>query len=194
MLEETVLDIKGIIKTNIEIYRSSLHISDQNFMMNVAKESKELNDLYLTEHFKFIKHHGHYASNIANEDLYRRELESKKLILKNLMGSSFKDVDKQLGLSQQVLLHKTLVKCYFTYINNIMIDFVPKCIHHKMINLVLQTFSKRLHEIVLQHVINRPINEVFVEEESVVEDRQRIVMSLGAVNKALKIMMKVNRY
>jgi len=100
--------------------------------------------------------------------------EKKKLIFQQLL-SGINDLDKTMNTSQQVTIHHNITKCYFNFIRKNVIDFVPKRIQHKMVNLVLDEFDKYLQEDVFtSYVINKSYDEVLAEEEGIVEERKRI--------------------
>ena len=58
---------------------------------------------------------------------------------------------------KQIMMHKWLTQCYFDFISEMIIDFVPKRIYHKMVKLVLDDFENELDEKVFTpYVINFP--------------------------------------
>jgi len=100
--------------------------------------------------------------------------------------------DHTIKISDQVKVHKRLTLCYFEFIREMVADYVPKRIQHKMVNLVLENFEDELNEKVFSsYVINQSFNEVLIEEKGIVEDRERVEQMLFAVNKALKSMVDI---
>lgn len=103
--------------------------------------------------------------------------------------------DQTVETSKQVKTHKHLTSCYFEFIRDILGDYVPKRIHHKMVKSVLDDFERELDDkIFTLYVMNRSFDEVMVEEDGVVEDRETVEKLLDAVNKALKNMVDIQCY
>jgi len=103
------------------------------------------------------------------------------------MLSGLNDSDDTIETSKQVEVHRCLTQCYFDFIREIVRDFVPKRIYHKMVKLILDEFEHHLYEFVFSpYVLNHSFDEVLVEEDGVMEDRNRVRNMLDAVNIALK--------
>lgn len=105
------------------------------------------------------------------------------------------DLDRKMKTSKQVNIHKTLTLCYFEFTRKNIRDFVPKRIHHKMVDSFLNEFEKHLIEFVFTpYLDSQSFDKVLVEEDSVVKNREKAEALLDAVNKALNIMVHIYGY
>jgi len=181
MLDTNVFNLKEFMKSYIETHQTCLNTTNPDFILELVKSSTDMVKPFST----FESVNGVSYSNIE---------ENKKLIFQQLL-SGINDLDKTTDISQQVIIHHNITKCYFNFIRKNVIDFVPKRIQHKMVYLVLDEFDKHLYEDVFtSYVINRSYDEVLAEEEGVVEERKRIEQMLDAVNKSLQSMIDIQCY
>jgi len=178
MLDDKLTSLKECIIFHIETYQTCLNTTNPLFLLKLVHSSPEDSaDISLPSLDGMTKKD---EQNDA-EDLIQQFKE---------MLSGLNDYSTE--TSKQVKIHKRLIYCYFQFIRDILGDYVPKRIHHKMVNLVLNEFEHNLDEKVFTpYVMNRSFDEVLVEEDGVVEDRQRVEQLLGAVNKALQNMVDI---
>jgi len=189
MLDDKLTSIKEFIRSYIETYQTCLNTTNPNFLFQLVKSSTEMQDSFITSFMNNpIKN---------NEDSEQDEDEQDEVKIQQFkqMLSGLNDLDNTIETSKQVKIHRCLTQCYFDFIREIIRDFVPKRIHHKMVKLVLDDFEHHLDEFVFTpYVLNRSFDEVLAEEEGIIEDRNRIENMLNAVNKALKNMIDIQCY
>jgi len=191
MLDDKLLNIKEFIKSYIETYQTCLNTTNPNFLFQLVKSSTEMQDSFITTYMNNSTTTN--AVSFKNED--EQDEENLKIQQFKQMLSGFHDLDNTIETSKQVKIHRCLTQCYFDFIREIIRDFVPKRIHHKMVKLILDDFEHHLDEFVFTpYVLNRSFDEVLVEEDGVIEDRKRIEKMLNAVNKALKNMVDIQCY
>lgn len=182
MLDKTVSSIKEFIVSYIETYQMCLNTTNPDFMSELVKSAPEVKN-YLNKTDDDNNAHG------DTDD------ETNITQLLKLMICGLNDFDETVESSKQVKIHRNLTSCYFTFVRKNVRDFVPKRIQHKMIQLILEDLDKSLLEHVFTpYVTSHSIDEVLVEEEGVVEDRQRAKVLLNAVNKALNNMLDIQCY
>lgn len=191
MLDEKLNGLKDFIKSFIETYQLCLNTTNPNFLIQLVQSSTDIQDASIAA---FMRNNTSITENqnfVIEKDNEKKENENYVQLLKRML-SGVNDLDNNTETSEQVKIHKNLVKCYFYFIKDIITDFVPKRIHHKMVKLVSDTFEQELDEKVFTpYVINRSFEEVMTEEEGVVDERQRIEEMLNAVNIALKHMVDI---
>jgi len=192
MLEEKLNNLKDFIKSFIETYQSCLNTTNPNFLIQLVRSSTDIQDASIAAlmNNNTSKHTKNKKFVSVEDD--ENEIQQKNIQHFKQMLSGLNDLDNTMETSKQVKLHKSLTKCYFDFIREIVRDFVPKRIHHKMVKLVLDTFEQELDEKVFTpYVINRSFEEVMTEEEGVIDERQKIEDMLNAVNIALKNMVDI---
>jgi len=121
------------------------------------------------------------------------------MLVKDIMTDLYKEILSGLSgtytsdeICVQVQLQKHLIKNYFLFIRDILKDFVPNRINHKLINFIIKKFYKQLKTDVLIPFINIPPSKrMLVEEEGVAEERQRTELLLNAVNRAFKCLDEI---
>ncbi|XP_050063434.1 dynamin-1-like protein [Aphis gossypii] len=191
MLDEKLNDLKIFIKSFIETYQTCLNTTNPNFLFQLVRSSTEMQDENISA---FMNNTGKSIDDhkfVISEDNEKEESEKKIQLFKQML-SGLNDLDKNIETSKQVKIHKCLTQCYFEFIREIIRDFVPKRIHHKMVKLVLDNFEQELDDKVFTpYVINRSFEEVMTEEEGVIDERQRVENMLNAVNIALKNMIDI---
>lgn len=192
MLDEKLNNLKDFIKSLIETYQSCLNTTNPNFLIQLVQSTTDIKDSNI---IAFMSNNTSENTEnqkcVSSEDNEKNKNEKFIQIFKQML-SGLNDSEKNINTSTQVQIHKSLTKCYFDFIRKIIIDFVPKRIHHKMVKLVLDTFEQELDEKVFTpYVINRSFEEVMTEEEGVIEERQKIEEMLNAVNIALKNMIDI---
>jgi len=184
MLDDKLTNLKECIISHIETYQTCLNTTNPLFLLKLVHSypdkcnNSETNDSININ----LPLSGISGDNEEkDEDL----IQNFKELLSGLN-------DYSVETSKQVKIHKRLIYCYFEFIRDILGDYVPKRIHHKMVNFVLNDFENLLDEKVFTpYVMNRSFDEVMVEEDGVVEDRQRVEQLLCAVNKALQNMVDI---
>jgi len=190
MLDEKLTDLKEFIKSYIETYQTCLNTTNPNFLFQLVRSSTEMRDENIAT---YISNTNKITANqkfVISED--EREENENQIQQFKLMLSGLNDLDNSIETSKQVKIHKCLTQCYFDFIREIVRDFVPKRIHHKMVKLVLDEFEHELDENVFTpYVINRSFDEVMVEDEGAVDERKRVEEMLNAVNIALKNMVDI---
>ncbi|CAI6362766.1 unnamed protein product [Macrosiphum euphorbiae] len=189
MLDDKLTNIKEFIKSYIETYQTCLNTTNPNFLFQLVKSSTEMQESFITSYMGNPKGDS-IKINVDSEDEENLKLQQFKQML-----SGLNDLDTTIETSKQVKIHRCLTQCYFDFIREIIRDFVPKRIHHKMVKLILDDFEHHLDEFVFTpYVLNRSFDEVLVEEDGVIEDRNRVVKLLDAVNQALKNMVDIQCY
>lgn len=185
MLENNLLSVKNCIKSFIETEQICLNTKNPDFILKLVESSSEMMQEF------FISTSSKKPTSSSTTKSSDEEYEKKKqLLLQMLFG--FQDIEESVDTSKQVKMHQNLTKVYFDFIRKKIRDFVPKRIHHKMVKLVLDEFENHLQDHVFTpYVINRTIDQVLVEDELTVQDRQRAKMLLDAVNKALQNMIDI---
>lgn len=184
MLEDTLTSIKEFISSYIETYQASLNTTNPDFILELVKSSNTIQDAFISTHITNKK-------GLSNDEFVKAEEERTKQLFKQIL-SGINDLDETLESSKQVKMHKNLTRCYFDFVRKIVRDFVPKRVLHKMVNHVLNNVDHYMHDFVfMPYVVNRSMDQVLTEEESVVDDRNRAEQMLIAVNKALKTMMDI---
>jgi len=193
MLDDKLTDIKEFIKSYIETYQTCLNTTNPNFLFQLVKSSTEMQDSYITSYMSnSVKPN---VGSEKDEDGEEKDDENLKIQQFKQMLCGLNDLDSTLETSKQVKIHRCLTHCYFDFIREIIRDFVPKRIHHKMVKLILDDFEYHLHEYVFTpYVISRSFDDVLAEEDGVIEDRNRVEQMLNAVNKALKNMVDIQCY
>lgn len=192
MLDEKLNNLKDFIKSFIETYQSCLNTTNPNFLIQLVRSSTDIQDASIAAN-NTIKNTENQKC-VRFEDNEKNEKENYIQHFKQML-SGLNDLDNTMETSKQVKLHKSLTSCYFEFIKEIIMDFVPKRIHHKMVKLVLDTFEQELDEKVFTpYVINRSFDDVMIEEEGVIDERQKIEDMLNAVNIALKNMIDIQCY
>lgn len=184
MVENTIQNIKEFIRSYIETYQASLNTTNPDFISELCKFSNVIQDMFeLTA-----------ATNrkgLSNEEFTKAEKERTKQLFKQIL-SGLNDLDHTLETSKLVRLHRNLTRCYFEFVRKIVRDFVPKHIIYKLVKYVVINIDHYMHEFVFTpYVVNRTIDQALMEVDSVVDDRNRAVQMLNAVNKALKNMTDV---
>ncbi|XP_003241122.1 dynamin-1-like protein [Acyrthosiphon pisum] len=193
MLDDKLTNIKEFIKSYIETYQTCLNTTNPNFLFQLVKSSTEMQESFITSYMSNPKGDSIKNKEGAEED--EKDEENLKIQQFKQMLSGLNDLDNTIETSKQVKIHRCLTQCYFDFIREIVRDFVPKRIHHKMVKLILDDFEHHLDEFVFTpYVLNRSFDEVLVEEDSVIEDRNRVEKMLDAVNKALKNMVDIQCY
>lgn len=193
MLDDKLTNIKEFIKSYIETYQTCLNTTNPNFLFQLVKSSTEMQDSFITSYVNDNVSMKTNTNSLKDED--EQDEESLKIQQFKQMLSGLNDLDNTIETSKQVKIHRCLTQCYFDFIREIIRDFVPKRIHHKMVKLILDDFEHHLDEFVFTpYVLNRSFDEVLVEEDGVIEDRNRVEKMLNAVNKALKNMIDIQCY
>lgn len=183
MLDEKLTNLKEFIKSYIETYQTCLNTTNPNFLFHLVRFSTEMQDLNMTA---FMCNANKTMAEGNDED------DDSKIQQFKQMLTGVNDLDSTIETSKQVKIHKCLTQCYFDFIREIIRDFVPKRIHHKMVKLVLDDFEHELDgNVFTTYVIEQSFNEVLIEEKGTVEDRERVELMLFAVNKALKNMLDI---
>lgn len=184
MLEGTVTSIKEFVRSYIETYQACLNTTNSEFISELVKSSDVIHDVFMSWTPVTNKR------GMTNEEFLKAEEERAKQLFKQLL-SGRNDLET-LESSKQVKMHRNLTSCYFRYVRNIVQDFVPKRIIYKMVNYVVNNIDHYMHDLVFTpYVVNRVIDQVLVEEQNVIDDRNRAVLMLSAVNKALKSMADI---
>lgn len=221
ILEENVSSVKILIASYIEIYQECLDTTNQDFIIEMNKLNSEMLDDYNylqdTERLNSTIDNpsaGPDQSLIWVDDdteIFENGEESDKgsqhskcndnnmaqthkfEIFKKLLAGINDDENKTSMMTKYIKLHRDLADCYFRYVRKIVQDFVPKCIKHTMINLFVKDFDKRLCTEIFQTLENS-IDEILLEEYSVLEDKKETETKLDAVNKALKNMLDIQYF
>uniref|UniRef100_A0A2S2NYC0 Dynamin-1-like protein n=1 Tax=Schizaphis graminum TaxID=13262 RepID=A0A2S2NYC0_SCHGA len=189
MLDKKLSDLKEFIKSYIETYQICLNTTNPNFLFQLVRSSTEMQDENIAAYISNTNKTTANPKFVISED--DEEKENKVQQFKQML-SGLNDLDNTIETSKQVKIHKCLTQCYFDFIREIVRDYVPKRIHHKMVKLVLDDFERELDENVFTpYVINRSFEEVMAEEEGAVEERKRVEELLNAVNIALKNMVDI---
>jgi len=189
MLDDKLTNIKEFIKSYIETYQTCLNTTNPNFLFQLVKSSTKMQESFITSYMS-----DSIKTNVGSEEVEGDE-ENLKIQQFKQMLSGLNDLDNTVETSKQVKIHRCLTQCYFDFIREIIRDFVPKRIHHKMVKLILDDFEHHLDEFVFTpYVLNRSFDEVLVEEDGVIENRSRVEKLLDAVNKALKNMVDIQCY
>lgn len=184
MVENTLKSIKDFIKSYIETYQASLNTTNPDFISELCKFSNVIQDMFELTAMTNKK-------GLSNDEFVKAEKERTKQLFKQIL-SGLNDLDHTLETSKLVRLHRNLTRCYFEFVRKNVRDFVPKRIIHKLVKHVVNNIDGYMHEFVFTpYVVNRSIDQVLVEVESVIDDRNRAVQMLNAVNKALKTMEDV---
>lgn len=184
MVENTLKSIKEFIRSYIETYQSSLNTTNPDFISELYKFSNVIQDMFELTTMTNKK-------GLSNEEFAKAEKERTKQLFKQIL-SGLSDLDHTMETSKLVRLHRNLTRCYFEFMRKNVRDFVPKRIIHKLVKHVVNNIDRCMHELVFTpYVVNRSFDQVLVEVESVVDDRNRAVQMLNAVNKALKNMEDV---
>ncbi|XP_060856952.1 dynamin-1-like protein [Metopolophium dirhodum] len=177
ILDENLTNLKESIISHIETYQTCLNITNPLFLLKLVRSSKVKCN---TVDFNGTLHD--VLKIIDDDDDYDDDDDND--------GSN--DADKTIEISKQVKIHKRLTYCYFEFIREILGDFVPKIIQHKMVNLVLDNFELNLNEkVFIPYVLNQSFDEVLVEEDGIVEHRIKVKQLFDAVNKALQNMIDI---
>lgn len=185
MLEDKVTDLKDFIKSYIETQQLCLNTTNPDFLLQLVESSLELQETFIEVNAKSNKPFS------PNTDQGKKDVVHIKQLFQQLL-SGINDLDTTMEKSKQVKLHRNVTKCYFEFIRKQVRDFVPKRIQHKFILMVLNEFEKELQEKVFTpYVVNRNFDQILVEEEGVIEDRQRAEQLLHAVIKALHNMIDI---
>ncbi|KAL4107245.1 hypothetical protein QTP88_017629 [Uroleucon formosanum] len=193
MLDDKLTNIKEFIESYIETYQTCLNTTNPKFLFQLVKSSTEMQESFIT----FYMSNPIGDSIKSNRDSEGEEKDEENLKIQHFkqMLSGLNDLDYTIGTSKQVKIHRCLTQCYFDFIREIILDFVPKRIYHKMVKLILDDFEHHLDEFVFTpYVINRSFDEVLVEEDGIIEDRNNVEKMLDAVNKALKNMIDIQCY
>jgi dynamin 1-like protein len=178
MVEGTVISIKEFVRSYIETYQTCLNTTNSEFISELVKSSDVIREVFMSTP-------GTIKKGTTNDEFLKAEKERIKQLFKQLL-SGRNDIET-LESSKQVKMHQNLTDCYFRYVRKIVQDFVPKRIVYKMVNYVVDNIDHYLHDLVFTpYVVNRMIDQVLVEEQHVIDDRNRAVLMLSAVNKALK--------
>lgn len=186
MLENNLVSVKNYIKSFIETEQICLNTTNPDFVSELVKSSSEMQEAFITC-LKKPTGSSTTKSTISSDE----ENEKKKQLFLQML-SGLDDLDESIETSKQVKMHKHLTQVYFSFVRKQIRDFVPKRIHHKMVKLVLDEFESHLQDHVFTpYVMNRTVDQVLVEDESTVEDRQRAEKLLDAVNKALQNMIDI---
>lgn len=183
MIESTVLSIKEFIKSYIETYQTCLNTTNSEFISELVKSSDVIREVFISTPITIKK-------GMSNEEFLRAEEERiKQLFIQLLSG---RNDTETLESSKQVKMHQNLTDCYFRYVRKVVQDFVPKRINYKMVNYIVNNIDHYMHDMVFTpYVVNRVIDQVLVEEQHVIDDRNRAMFMLSAVNKALKSMADI---
>lgn len=172
------MSIKEFIKSYIETYQACLNTTNPDFILELVKSSNVIQDAFISTHITNKK-------GLSNDEFIKAEEERTKQLFKQIL-SGINDLDETLESSKQVKMHRNLTYCYFEFVRKIVRDFVPKRIIYKMVNHVLNNIDHYMHEYVFTpYVTNRSIDQVLVEDNNIVDDRNRAEQLLNAVNKAL---------
>lgn len=184
MLEDTLISVKDFVKSYIETYQACLNTTNSDFILELVKSSDAVQDAFLSMHTTNKK-------GLSNDEFIKAEEERTKQLFKQIL-SGLNDLDETLECSKQVKIHRNITRCYFEFIRKIVLDFVPKRIIHKMVKYVLNSIDHYMHKFVFTpYVLNQSIGQVLVEDEHIIEKRNRVSQLLNAVNKALKTMVDV---
>lgn len=187
MLEDALMNIKEFIKSYIQTYQACLDTTNPDFMLELVKSSNVLQDTFVSTNITNKR-------GLSSDEFMKAEEERTKQLFKQIL-SGVNDLDETLESSKQVKLHRNLTHCYFEVVRKNVRDFVPKRIIHKMVNYVLDNIDHCMHEYVFTpYVVNRCIDQVLVEEETIVDERNQTEHLLNAVNKALKTMMDIQYF
>ncbi|XP_025198452.1 dynamin-1-like protein [Melanaphis sacchari] len=189
MLDEKLTDLKEFIKSYIETYQTCLNTTNPNFLFQLVKSSVDLQDENIAALMSISNNKICFEGDEENETVDEKfKIEQFKQMLSGLNELDTTNTET----SKQVKVHKCLTQCYFDFIKEIIRDFVPKRIHHKMVKLVLEDFEHELNENVFtSYVINQSFEEIMVEEEGALEERKRVEELLNAVNLGLKNMIDI---
>jgi len=192
LLEENLNNIKEFIASYIESYQECLNTANPDFILEIVKSNNTIQEEILA------------AANIQKDisddessdgdwrDINTKKIEVNRIQMLNQLLKGLNNQEISIESSEQVKLHRDLSQCYFEYIRKIVRDFVPKRIQHKMINSFLKDLDKRLNvEIFQTYLIEKKIDEVFLEVESYKNDRKDVETKLEAVRKALKSMVNI---
>jgi len=192
-LDYKLENIKEFIKSYIETYQTCLNTTNPKFLFQLVKSSTEMQESFMTLYMS--NPIGDSIKNNVGSEEDEKDKESLKIQHFKQMLSGLNDLDHTIETSKQVKIHRCLTQCYFDFIREIILDFVPKRIYHKMVKLILDDFEHHLDEFVFTpYVLNRSFDEVLVEEDGTVEDRNTVEKMLDAVNKLLKNMIDIQCY
>ncbi|XP_001949574.1 dynamin-1-like protein [Acyrthosiphon pisum] len=203
LLEEDVNNIKEFIASYIESYQECINTANPDFILEILTSNDTIQEEILAA-VNIKKHESNYKPELVLTPtgmpifpLPDRMAQTDRLktvrshMLKQLL-SGLNNQDVPMESSEQIKLHKYLSYCYFEYIRKIVRDFVPKRIVHKMVNSFLKNLDKRLNKEIFQaYLKENKIAEVFVEDESIINDRNNVEIKLDAVGKALKTMVDI---
>lgn len=203
LLDENLNSVKEFILSYIETYQVCINTANPDFIKEIINSDNEIQEEIL-EAVDLAKYEKNYKpelilntskmpvfqlpdrmTQIAKLNIIRSQMLNKLL-------SGLNNNEASLELSEQIKLHKHLSKCYFEYIRKIVRDFIPKRIHHKMINLFLKNLDKRLNEEIFQtYLKEKKIDEILSENEGFEKNRKNVETKLDAVKSALKIMVDI---
>jgi len=184
MLEDTSIRIKEFITSYIQTYQACLDTTNPDFILELVKSCDVIQDAFVSTHITNKR-------GLSNDEFMKAEEERTKQLFKQIL-SGLNDLDETLESSKQVKMHRDLTRCYFEFVRKNVRDFVPKRIIYKMVNHVLDNIDHYMHEYVFTpYVVNRSIDQVLIEEDTIVYERNRTEKLLHAVNKALKSMMDI---
>ncbi|KAL4119868.1 hypothetical protein QTP88_012631 [Uroleucon formosanum] len=197
LLDENVNNIKEFIASYIESYQECLDTANPDFILEIIKSNNTIQEEILAA--ANINNYTDDCDSISDgnwKDMSQpKKIEINRIQMLNQLLTGLNSNDESLESSEQVKLHRDLSQCYFEYIRKIVRDFVPKRIKHKMINSFLKVLDKRLNEKIFQtYLIEKKIDEVFLEDESFHNDRKDLDTKLDAVNKALKNMIDIQYF
>lgn len=184
MVEDSLKSIKEFIQSYIETYQASLNTTNPDFISELGKFSNVIQDTFVSTTITNKK-------GLSNDEFTKAEEERTKQLFKQIL-SGLNDLDETLESSKQVKMHRYLTRCYFEFVRKNVRDFVPKRIIFRMVKYIVNNIDHYMHQFVFTpYVVNRSIDQVLVEVESVIEDRNRADQMLNAVNKALKNMVDI---
>lgn len=191
LLKVKLNNIKKSIRSHIKTHQKFLNTTNPNYLLRLVNSSTECSS-------SFIKNKNIYYNGLLSPHSYTRNDEIIKME-KEVVSNMYKDVLSSLGgfnnytneINVQVKLHKQFTRCYFEFIRDTLIDFVPNRINHKLVNFVLQKFDKKLKAdvfipFILACINNPSSGRLLVEKAGVAEERQCKELLLNAVNKAFK--------
>lgn len=152
------------------VNRSQKDIDDNKTMQETLKSEKE----FLQVNYPYIyKKHGNAVLANTLQSILINHIKKTFPILYNSLQETKTRLENEL---------KTLK----TPDTN---DFVPKRIQHKLVGLIFEEFDTLLYdEVFAMYIKNQSFDKALLEEECIVEDRERTEKLLDAVNKALKNM------
>lgn len=150
-----------------------------------SSEDDETETVEYDEEFDEGSQHSECNDNMAQTHKFE--------IFKKLLSGIRDDENKTSMMPKYIKLHRDLADCYFRYVRKNVRDFVPKSIKHTMMNLFVKDFDKRLCTEVFQTFENH-IDQILLEEHSVLEDKKETETRLDAVNEALKNMLDIQYF